>query len=251
MFKAVYPNASKMKYITQAIAKITDEAPIYVTQEGLEVRVLSPDKSMLSIVRIPAMSFEEYSVEGEESFIVASTDLNKIMRRGTRNDVLVMELDRAGNVLNMVFRDRKTGLERVFQLELLPRTPEPVPELNIELGVVVKMMAEDYMNIIGDLKTIGEEAIFAYEENKLKISSSEQQKEYVGVFTEGSPLLYLYSSVEKARAVYSIDLLAVTVKPASASKQVTISFDTDKPVKVEYELAGGGQLIYWVVPRVG
>jgi len=249
LFKAVYPNASKMKYITQAIAKITDEAPFYATPDALEVKVLSPDKTMLSIVRIPAISFEEYSVEGEESFIVSSTDLNRVMRRGTRNDVLVMELDKANNVLNIVFRDKKTGVERVFQLELLPKTPEPVPELNLELGVTVKMMSEDYKNIVGDAKSIGEEVVFTYENDKLIIYSSEQQKEYRGEFSEGAPILYKYATVDKARASYSVDSLAVTLKPVSASKQVTISFDTDKPMKVEYELVGGGQLIYWVVPR--
>ncbi|ADV65485.1 DNA polymerase sliding clamp subunit B [Desulfurococcus mucosus DSM 2162] len=250
-FRVVYPNASKMKYITQAIAKVTDEAPIYVTPEAVEVKVLSPDKSMLTIVRIPATAFEEFEAEGEESFMVASTDLNRVMRRGGRNDVLEMKLDREHGVLEAVFRDRKTGVERVFQVEVLPKTPEPVPELNLELGVVVKMLSEDYRGIVGDAKSIGEEVVLSFEDGKLTVYSSEQQKEYVGVFSEGSPLLYVYATVDKARASYSVDLLSATVKPVSASKQVTVSFDTDKPAKIEYELIGGGQLIYWVVPRVG
>ncbi|MCY0868744.1 MAG: DNA polymerase sliding clamp [Desulfurococcus sp.] len=251
MFRAVYSNASHLKYIVQAIAKITDEAPLHATPSALEVRVLSPDKSMLTVVGIPASSFEEYSLDGEEQFTVSSMSLNKVMRRGSRNDLVVLELDRSANVLNIMFKDRKTGVERAFQVELLPRIPEPVPDLNLELSVTVKMLVDDYKNMVGDLKAISEEAEFAYQDNKLIVRAVEQQREYIGEYSEGSPLIYLYSTASKARAVYSVDLLAATVKPAAASKHVTISFDSDKPLKVEYELEGGGRITYWIVPRIG
>ncbi|MEM3926014.1 MAG: DNA polymerase sliding clamp [Desulfurococcaceae archaeon] len=250
MFKAIYPNASKMKYVTQAIAKITDEVPFYATTDSLEARILSPDKTMLTIFKIPSIAFEEFHVEGEEFFVVSSTELNKIVRRASRNDVLVLELDKENNVLKTIFRDRKIGVEREFQISIIPRPQETIPYLDIDLNVSVRMLSEDFKNIISDLKIVGEEALFIYDKNKLVISSIEQQKEYSCELVEGNPLLYIAASVEKARASYNIDMLAIAVKPASASKQVTISFDTDKPMKIEYELTGGGQIIYWLVPRI-
>lgn len=249
MFKAVYSNASKMKYVAQAIAKIIDEAPFYATPDSLEVKVLSPDKTMMTIIKIPSVAFDEYSVDGEEFFVVSSMDLNRVVRRGTRNDAMEMELDRENLVLKIVFRDKKSGVERAFLLETRPRPPERVPEINIELGVTVKMTSDDYRELLGDLKVAGETALFMFQDGRLVVKAGEQQKEYEGVFSEGSPLIYLSSASMKAQAKYSVDMLQATLKPISAAKQVAISFDTDKPMRIEYELAGGGTIIYWLIPR--
>jgi len=250
LFRAVYSNASKMKYVAQAIAKITDEAPFYATPDALEVKVLSPDKTMMTIVKIPGIAFDEYSVDGEEFFVISSMDFNRIIRRCTRNDVMEMELDKEHSALRIIFRDKKTGLERTFLLETRPRPPEPVPEINIELGVTVKIASDDYRELLGDLKTVGETAVFTVQEGKLIVKTGEQQKEYEGVFSEGNPLIYLSSTSPRVQAKYSVDLLQATLKPISAAKQVTIYFDNDKPMKIEYEIAGGGTIIYWLTPRV-
>ena len=250
MFRASYTATTKFKYIAQTIAKLTDEAPFYATLDALEVRILSPDKTTLTIVKIPSIAFEEYEVDEEKFFVVSSDELNKIVKRGTRNDILIFELDEEKNQLKIIFRNKKTGIERSFVIETKPRTMEKIPEPQLELGVTARFVADDYKHIIRDLKIIGEEAIFQYKDGKLYILSHTQQKEYRGEFSEGNPLTYLSATVEQARAKYSVGLLETTLKPVQASKFVTVSFDTDKPIKIEFEVAEGGYIIYWIVPRV-
>jgi proliferating cell nuclear antigen len=112
------------------------------------------------------------------------------------------------------------------------------------------MLSQDFKNIVSDLKLVGDEAIFTYEAGKITIISTEQQKEYKCDLAEGNPLIILSSTVEKARSSYSIDLLVEAARPASATKNITISFDTSKPMKVEYDIGDGSKLIYWLVPRI-
>jgi DNA polymerase III sliding clamp (beta) subunit (PCNA family) len=50
LFKATYPNASKFKKIIQALVKLSDEIPFYVTSNGIDFKVLTPDKTMLAVV---------------------------------------------------------------------------------------------------------------------------------------------------------------------------------------------------------
>ncbi len=249
MFRAVYPSASKFKYIAQTLAKIVDEIPFYAEPDQLEARVLSPDKTTMTILKIPSIAFDEYMCDQEEFFVVSSDEFNRIARRGTRNDVVILELDRANGVLKFSFKDKKTGVERTFHLSLKERVVEKIPELTLELGVSIRMLSDDYKNIIRDLKIIGEEAIFTYEDGKLVIKAVTQQKEYIGVFEQDKPLIYISASVEKAIARYSIGLLEATLKAATASKNVALEFDTDKPLKVEFELPTGGTLVYWIAPR--
>ncbi len=250
MFRATFTAVPKFRYIAQTLAKITDEAPFYATQDGLEAKILSPDKTTLTILKIPAIAFEEYSVDQEEFFVVASDELNKVIRRGTRDDVLVFDLDKENNRLKVIFRHKKTGMERTFYLELKPRTPEQLPEPSLELGVSFRIVPDDYKQIIRDLKIVGEEAVFQYKSGKIYIYSYAQQKEYRGEFSEGAPLSYISATVEEARSVYSVGLLEATLKPVQAASDTIVSFDTNKPIKIEFTLAAGGTLVYWIVPRI-
>jgi len=163
---------------------------------------------------------------------------------------LVFEYDKEKNNLRIGFRNKKTGVERSFYVEARSGVSESIEELKIDLSVTARFVADDYKQIIRDLKVIGEEAIFHYKDGKLYIYSHSQQKEYRGEFSEGNPLTYLSSTVDEAKSIYSVSLLEATLKPIQASKYVTFSFDTDKPAKIEFEITEGGYMTYWIVPRV-
>ncbi|MEM1825442.1 MAG: DNA polymerase sliding clamp [Desulfurococcaceae archaeon] len=250
LFKASYPSASKFKYVVQALAKVTDESPFYAKIDGLESRVLSPDKTTMIIVKIPSIAFEEYEVSEETGFIVPVADLNKIVRRATRNDSLILEYKPGDEVLKIVFRNKKTSVERVFYVNARGIGEEAIQEIKIELSVTARFVADDYKQLIRDLKTIGEEAVFHYKNGKLLVYSHAQHKEYVGEFSEGNPLAYLSSTVDEVKSIYSVSLLEATLKPLQSAKYVTLYFDTDKPAKVEFEIGEGGYIVYWIVPRL-
>jgi len=250
VFRAVYTSASKFKYIAQALAKITDEAPLYTKPDMLETRIFSPDKTAMIILRIPSIAFEEYEASEEEVFTIPTSDLNKIVRRATRNDVLVFEYLKNEGKLKVGFKNKKTGVERSFMLNARSGVGEAIEELKLDLSVTARFVADDYKQIIRDLKVVGEEAIFHYKGGKLYIIAHSQQKEYRGEFSEGNPLAYLSATVEEAKSAYSVGLLEITLKPIQSAKYVTLQFDTDKPAKIEFEIAGGGYMVYWIVPRI-
>lgn len=250
MFKVQYPNASRLKQVIQVLAKISDELQVHATLEAFQIKALSPDKTMMATLILPNIVFEEYSVEEETAILVPATELKRVTRRATRNDVMQISVSKETNELVIILRDKKTGLERELTVPIIPRPPEPLPELNLELSVTFAMLSQDLKNVVGDLKLVGEEATLLYDNGRIVIRSTEQRKEYMCELREGNPLTALSSTVEKAQATYSIDMLVAAMRAASASKQVIVSFDTGKPMKIEYELAGGGKLVYWIVPRV-
>jgi len=250
MFRATYASASKFKYIAQALAKITDEAPISVQPDAVEARILSPDKTAMIILKIPSISFEEFEASEPLVFTIPTSDLNKIVRRATRNDVLVFEYLKDEGKLRVGFRNKKTGVERSFAINARAGATEMFEELKLELSVTARFVADDYKQVIRDLKVIGEEAVLHYKSGKLYIIARSQHKEYRGEFSEGNPLAYLSATVDEAKATYSVGLLEITLKPIQSAKYVTLQFDTNKPAKIEFELAGGGYMTYWIVPHV-
>ena len=247
-FRAVYPNATKFKYIVQTIVKLADLVPLTADEKGLRVVILSPDKTTMTILSLPAESFEEYEVSEKVEFHLASDELNRVAKRGSRNDKveLVAEPER----FKMVFVDQKSGVTRSFYLQYREAVAEPVRELRLELPVMVRMLASDFKEILRDAKLVGDELIFSVEDGKLVVRSESQQREYTNIMREGSPLISLsYPEGQEVSARYGLDALQAVVKAASAAEAMTLEFGKDLPMKLTFELPMGGTLVYWVAPR--
>ncbi len=252
MFRAVYPAATKFKYIVQTIAKIMDEVPFIATQEGLEVRALTPDKTTMIILKLPVMAFEEYELdEDKKKFIVAADELNRVAKRGTRNDLVELKLNEEQRRLEINFIDKKTGVTRSFYVPLREGIVEELAEPQVELTVSLRMEADDLKEIINDAKIVSDEVEFVAYEDRLEVLSVEAQKKYHGVFREGEPLLSLtLTGNPPIRSKYSIDLLKASTKATSAAETATIEYGEALPMKITFDLPGGGLLVYWISPRV-
>ena len=247
-FRAVYPNATKFKYIVQTIVKLADLVPFTADEKGLRVVILSPDKTTMTILSLPAESFEEYEVSEKVEFHLASDELNRVAKRGSRNDKV--ELAAEPERFKMVFVDQKSGVTRSFYLQYREAVAEPVRELRLELPVMVRMLASDFKEILRDAKLVGDELIFSVEDGKLVVRSESQQREYTNIMREGSPLISLSCPEgQEVSARYGLDALQAVVKAASAAEAMTLEFGKDLPMKLTFELPMGGTLVYWVAPR--
>ncbi len=251
VFRCIYPAATKFKYIVQTIVKILDEVPFIATSEGLEVRTLTPEKTTMIILRMPTTSFEEYQLEEEEkTFIVPADDLNKVAKRGTRNDLVELALEEEQRRLRVTFIDKKTSVTRTFYVPLREGVVERLSEPQVELTVSLKMLADDLKNIINDVKLVGDEAEFIGLEDRFEVRSVTPQREYHGVFEVGNPLItYDIRGEAPVRSKYAIDLLKASTKAASAADAVTVEFGEGLPLRLAFDLPGGSSLIYWITPR--
>ncbi len=251
-FRAVYPAATKFKYIVQTIAKIMDEIPFTATQEGLEVRALTPDKTTMIVLRLPMIAFEEYELdEDKKSFIVSSDELNRVAKRGTRNDMVELRLDEDNRRLVVNFVDKKTGVVRSFYVPLREGIVEELMEPQVDLEVTLRLEADDFKEIINDAKIVSDEVEFIAYEDRLEVISVAQQKRYRGVFKEGEPLIQLtVKGNAPVKSKYSIDLLKAATKAASAAETATIEYGESLPMRITFDLPGEGVLVYWVSPRL-
>ena len=248
VFRAIYPAGTKFKYIVQTLAKSLDEIPFIATPEGLMVRSLSPDKTTMLVLNMPSITFNEYECDTEETFIIDADELNRVAKRGTRNDLVELRLDRESRRFVVSFKDKKTGISRSFNLTLREGTVEKISEPKVSLSVMAKMLTDDFKHILRDIKLVGDEVEFIAYENKLEIKCITPQKEYQSILELDKPLLTLIVS-QPSSATYAVDLLETTLKATTAAEAVTIEFGTNLPLKLTFELPGGGILVYWIAPR--
>ncbi len=249
MLKLKYSSALGLRSVVQLLSKAIDEVPFLATPSSLEVKVLSPDKTSLMILQLPAVAFEEYVCDTDEFFVVAADELMRVFRRSGRNDEVLVELNKAVGQLKVVLKNKRTGVERAFNIELKERVREAVPELLVELSVSARILARDFKDLIKDLKVIGEEARFTYSDGRLYVKAYGYPKEYEAILEDGNPLVSISSSVSRAEAAYSIAHLEAVARASSMAEVIDLLFDTDKPLKLELALETGGRVIYWIAPR--
>jgi len=251
-FRAVYPTATKFKYIIQTIAKVMDEIPFIAKPEGIEIKTLTPDKTTMIVLRLPISAFEEYELqEDKKVFVVPADEMNRIAKRGTRNDMVELKLNEEQRKLEVNFIDKKTGVVRAFYVPLREAVVEELAEPQVELTVSLRLEADDFKNIINDAKIVSDEVEFAAYDDRLEVVAISTQKKYNGVFRIGDPLIsYEVKGSTPVRAKYSIDLLKATTKATSAADTASIEYGEALPMKITFDLPGGGILVYWVSPRI-
>lgn len=249
MFRAVYSATSKFKYIAQTLVKVADIIPFLATPEGIIVRTLSPDKTTMISLTLPATAFDEYECDGEEGFLVSSDEFNRVVKRGTRNDILELTLERELKRLRIIFRDKKTGVIRTFNVQLREGSIEKLSEPKIELSATIRMLASDFKNIVRDAKMVGDEIEFITTKDKFIAVTETQQKIYRCIMELDKPLISLIVKKDEVRSTYSIELLEATLKAAMAANTLTLEYGDNMPAKIEFDMPGGGILTYWVAPR--
>lgn len=249
MLKASYANVSKLKYVAQALAKVGDEALVMAGADGLVFKVLSPDKLILAVFRMPLSSFEDYHLDEEYKFTVRTDRVSAAMKRGTRNDILELEYYPETNNLRMIFRDKKTGVPRIFEIQTMPGLSD-IPEPKVNLTTKVLMGADDFKHILSDAKAIGANIItLMTEADNLTVMASEEPFEYKGLFKRDAPLIDI-DTPGNERASYLLAALQAAAKPAGAAEQLAVEFSTNMPMKLVYRLPGGEDLYLWVAPAV-
>jgi len=245
--RVVYSAGSKFKYVTQALAKTNDEGDLIFTLDEMIAYVLSPDKSTLAVLRVPMTSFDEYDVSEEMYFRIRNDEFNKIIKRATRNDEIIIEYDAEQEALKITLLDKKTGAERVFYLPVIVLEKAEIKEPKMEGTVVATMVADDLKTLIQDANLVADVVELEAKEDTLVARASGQEREYEWTMKENDPLLSL-DIIEESRSQYAVSQLQAATKPAGAAETAKLEFETDYPLKITFLLPNGERLVIYVTP---
>ncbi|MCE4602117.1 MAG: DNA polymerase sliding clamp [Desulfurococcales archaeon] len=249
MFRVVYPAASKFKYITQTLAKINDEGIIGFTLDSMIAWIMSPDKTSLAILRAPPMSFDEYTIEEEARFTIRTDELNKIMKRATRNDDLIIEYRAEDEVLMVTLVDRKTGMSRSFTLPITEASPSELREPKFESTARFIMIADDFKQAIQDAKVVGDYLTFEADDDQLVVRSEAEERSYEWIMKIGDPLIELEVD-EHTRSSYTRTALETATKPTGAAENVRVEYATDYPMKIEFTFPNTEKMYLYIAPSL-
>lgn len=248
MIKATYSSAKDFYSLLSGLLKVTDEIILNFTEDSIFSRYLTDDKVLMVILRIPKEFLEDYSIEKPTGIKININDLKKILGKAkSKSASISFEETDAG--LKVTIRDEKTGTRSNIYIKGEKTSIDQLTEPKVSLSSTFVTDGDILKDIARDLSLLGEEVEVKAEEDSITFSTEESGKTYKSVLRQDKPLKSL-NIESSSKSVYSIEVVKDVFKATAISQNVTVGFGNNIPMRIEVPTDSGGQLIFWIAPRL-
>ncbi|MEK6946292.1 MAG: proliferating cell nuclear antigen (pcna) [Nanoarchaeota archaeon] len=236
-------------YLKESIAIISDlvnEARFRVSQDAIELVAMDPANVAMVVFKLLSSAFTEYDVKKDTEMAINLGNFKQILRRASPKDMLTLELD-ADNRLKIELRSNTT---RTFNLPIieLEEKEQKVPDL--KFPVTIKTTSSILNEAIADVDVVGESVAFIAEPKKFTLLAEGDLNQAKIEIREDDSTKVDTNSTEKIKAKYSIEYLKKMINGSKLSDEVTIQFNKDYPLKLEYKVIDKVMLSFILAPRV-
>ncbi|MBD3213647.1 MAG: proliferating cell nuclear antigen (pcna) [Candidatus Lokiarchaeota archaeon] len=251
-FKLKLENSRILKGIVETLSSIIDETEFRVDPEEFTITAMDPSRICLLKLTIKNEDFDEYECDEETKVGLNLDDLDKILNRSSANDSIEIDFKESDNKIKIVMQREGMTRKRTFSLALLDIDIEEIPMDNllaIEYPSSWVIEPDFLVEAIKDAEIYSEILNIKSEEGKgLTFSSSGQIGEMV--YSLGIEDLIETDINDTSTGAYSLTFLKAILKIASITEKLEISLKTDHPLKMIFNILEGGELNYFLAPRV-
>ena len=245
-------NSRILKGIVETLSSIIDETEFKVTPSEFTISAMDPSRICLLKLSIKKENFDDYKCSKESKVGLNLDDLDKILKRSAVGDAVEIDFNEKDQKIKIKMNREGTSRTRTFSLALLDIDLEEIPMENllkieypskwvIDANFLVEAIkdAEIYSDILNMKATEAQGLIF---------SSTGQIGEMN--YELGLEELIESNIDETCSGAYSLTFLKAILKIASITEKLEISLKTDHPLKMIFNLLEGGELFYFLAPRV-
>jgi len=251
-FELKLENSKILKTIVETLGSIIDETEIKITPEQFIITAMDPSRICLLKLTIDKEDFDEYEADGEFSLGINLSDLEKIMKRASSDDSLKLKHTTTDNKIKIIMQREGSARARTFTLALLDLDIEEIAMNNllaIEYPISWVIDPDFLIEAIKDAEIYSEILNIQAQENiGLTFQSSGQIGEMVYELGLDEFIETDIESTEKG--AYSLNFLRAIMKITSITEKLKVSLKTDHPIKMFFNLLEGGELNYFLAPRV-
>jgi proliferating cell nuclear antigen len=245
-------NSRILKGIVETLSSIIDETEFRVTPKEFTITAMDPSRICLLKLSIKKDNFDEYKCDKESKVGLNLDDLDKILKRSAANDSVQIDYNEKEEKIKIKMQREGMSRVRTFSLALLDIDIEEIPMdnlLKIEYPTRWVIDPEFLVEAIKDAEIYSEILnLKAIEGQGLNFSSTGQIGEMEYQLSEEDLIDTEIS--ETSSGAYSLTFLKAILKIASITEKLEISLKTDHPLKMIFNLLEGGELSYFLAPRV-
>lgn len=239
---------SEPKYLKESIAivsELVNEARFKITSQAIELVAMDPANVAMVIFKLLSSSFVEYNIEQDTEFAINLSNFKQILRRTGANDTVTLELD--GNKLKTTLKSRSV---RTFSLPIieLDEKEQKIPDLSFP--VEIKTQSNILTDAIEDVDIIADSVSLITEGDVFKISAEGDLSEASIEINSNDDTTIKTDMNAKIKAKYSIDYLKKMIAGSKIADEVSIKFNKDYPLRIDYATIDKVMLSFILAPRV-
>ncbi len=228
--KATLSNAEILKNSVGIISEIIDEAVFTFDSNGLSL--LSPDRNMVAVIdfRLLSSAFDEYNVEKELKVGLNLPNLVSILRRIKGTDKITFSMPK--NKLELVVEGSN---KRTFEIPVLDIKRDKPPIEQLDFAGKIDLESNVLEDGIEDALVIGDSIVFEANPAAFKVWSKSDTSSWQLELQNGQQGLLSVEAKGNIKARYQLEYLKKMAKACRLSKQVTLEFGTDYPLKLSFK----------------
>ena len=234
-----------LKETVSILADLVNDVQFKIDKDKLEIVATDPANVVLVVFKLLSSAFVEYNLEDKEVICVSLDNLNQILRRLKGNDTLTLELDKKRNKLKI---EMQGDSQRLFHLSLIDieEKEQQIPEL--EFKSIVVMNSKMLEDAIEDVSIVAESVALGLSKDRMTIRGDGNLSNAHIEFLKGKDTEI--STEDSVNAKYSIEYLKKLIKGGTLSDKVVMKWNTDYPLKLEYNVMDKLTLSFILAPRI-
>ena len=237
------------KYFKDSIGIISDlvtEAKFRANSDGLELIAMDPANVAMVVFKLLSSCFTQYEVKDSEEVAINLNNLKQILRRAKGEDTLTIETTE-DNKLKIELKGKTTRSFSIPTLELEDKE-QKVPELSFPVSINTNstILAE----AIEDVSVVAESVTFLGQKDKLSVKAEgDLSKAFIEINKDDNTSI-TSDSEDNLKAKYSLEYLRKMISGGKLTENVSLHFNTDYPLKLEYKVVDKLLLSFILAPRV-
>ncbi|MBN1170015.1 proliferating cell nuclear antigen (pcna) [Candidatus Micrarchaeota archaeon] len=243
--KLVVQDAPALKSAIDSIVCLVEEGQFELGNEGLNFKAMDPSQISMVSFRMPKEAFVEYSVPEETKVGIDISQLANVLARGKRGEKAELSTEEGRLVVKFIGEKHK----RTFKVPLIETGDRVQKEPKIEFGNYAIVRAEAIKETLKDAKLISSHVRLQLTPEQVIVDVRGENGDVKAEFDKGNGDIMELSTKSGAKATFPLQYLEDMVKATSANSSVRINLETDRPLKLEYDIEGA-HVVYYLAPRI-
>lgn len=234
-----------LKDSVSIISELVNEARFKITPNAMELIAMDPANVAMVVFKLLSSAFAEYEIKEDVILGVNLINLKQILRRAKPTDVMTIELE--DGKLKIQFKGSST---RSFSLPIIEseEKEQKVPEL--VFPVQIKTTSTVLNEAIEDVDVVADSVAFIAEPGMFIIKAEGDLSKAKIEIKPNEDTKITLDTDETLKARYSIEYLKKMINGSKLSENVSIGFNKDYPLKLDYKVVDKLQLSFILAPRV-
>ncbi|MDH5481385.1 MAG: proliferating cell nuclear antigen (pcna) [Candidatus Bathyarchaeota archaeon] len=248
MFKLKVSDAKLLRDMTTAISILVDEATFKIDPHSIKLRAMDPSRVAMVDFEWSKTVFEEYICTESTKMCINISELLKLLKRAGKDEVVELSLDEKTGRLQVKITGKYT---RNFTMPTLEASEEEVPTPKLTFNVRAKATTGGLSQAIEDAQLVSDHVRIEADAEKIVFNATGDLMGATISLQKGSDTLLDLEAKESSKATFSLSYLSEIIKAAAATSDIaTIEFSTDMPIKLDFQQAKEGKLMFYLAPRI-